>query len=238
MATLLEKYSNRIKVAESFYSKQHNGEKMDNQRKLITARCLDNVNRFLTEAFDNSVGTQRSDLGMWKRFCLNLSNVVVPNLIAPELVLVQPMSSMSGYISYINYVSGSTKGGVKQGDLFNGVFGIGDMTEGRREFTSSSVTETFTATASQTDFVLAWYPIGEVAHVYDNNVETTEFTVDKAAHTLKLNTGATSGHTIKVAYTYDNVYIPQNDVPLLNAKVESIALVAKARRIAVKNCAA
>ena len=70
MATLLEKYSNRIKVAESFYSKQHNGEKMDNQRKLITARCLDNVNRFLTEAFDNSVGTQRSDLGMWKKFCL------------------------------------------------------------------------------------------------------------------------------------------------------------------------
>ena len=37
----------------------------------------------------------------------------------------------------------------------------------------------------------------------------------------------------KVAYMYDNVIIPQNDLPILNAKIDSIALLARARRIAV-----
>ena len=33
----------------------------------------------------------------FKKFALNLVNVAVPNLIAPDLVIVYPMSSMSGY---------------------------------------------------------------------------------------------------------------------------------------------
>ena len=54
----------------------------------------------MNEAFDNSVGTQRSDMGMFKKFSLNLTTVAIPNLIAFDLVLVSPMSSMSGYITY------------------------------------------------------------------------------------------------------------------------------------------
>lgn len=60
---LLEAYSKRLNVAESFYKARHNGEVMSEQKKLVTAVCLNNVNRFLTEAFSNSVGTQMSDLG-------------------------------------------------------------------------------------------------------------------------------------------------------------------------------
>ena len=98
MATnLLEAYSKRIKIAESVYSKSHNGEKMDNTRKLCLAKCLQNVNAFINEAFEQSTGTQRSDMGMFKKFCLNLTNVALPNLIANDLVIVSPMSSMSGY---------------------------------------------------------------------------------------------------------------------------------------------
>lgn len=36
-----------------------------------------------------------------------------------------------------------------------------------------------------------------------------------------------------LSYVYDNTYIPQNDIPLLNAKLDAITLQAKARRIAV-----
>lgn len=36
-----------------------------------------------------------------------------------------------------------------------------------------------------------------------------------------------------LSYVYDNTYIPQNDIPLLNAKMEAIPLYARARRIAV-----
>lgn len=97
---LVEAYKKRLAISESVYGKAHNGEKMSNNRKIVTAKCLSNVEKFLNEAFDNSVGTQRSDLGLWKKFCLNLTTVALPNLIANELVIVSPMSSMSGYVAY------------------------------------------------------------------------------------------------------------------------------------------
>ena len=70
MAKLTEAYKKRIAISESVYSKSHNGEPMDNTRKLTLARCLKNVDKFLTEAFDGSQATQRADMGAWKRFCL------------------------------------------------------------------------------------------------------------------------------------------------------------------------
>lgn len=83
MATnLLEAYKKRISIAESVYSRAHNGEKMDNHRKLCVAKVLANTNSFLNEAFDSASATQRSDMGLWKKFCLNLTNVALPNLIA------------------------------------------------------------------------------------------------------------------------------------------------------------
>ena len=44
----------------------------------------------MNEAFDNSIGTQRSDMGLFKKFTLNLTTVAVPNLIAHDLVIVHP----------------------------------------------------------------------------------------------------------------------------------------------------
>lgn len=101
MANLFEAYKKRLSVAESVYAKAHNGEKLDNRRKLCTAMCLNNVEKFMNEAFNNSIGTQRSDMGMFKKFSLNLINVATPNLISHDLVIVSPMSAMSGYINYM-----------------------------------------------------------------------------------------------------------------------------------------
>ena len=88
--TLYEAYKNRLAVADSIYGKMHEGAKMDNNRKLVVAKCLENTNRFMNEAFDASTGTQRSDMGMFKKFALNLTNVALPNLIAHDLVIVHP----------------------------------------------------------------------------------------------------------------------------------------------------
>ena len=38
---------------------------------------MDNTSKFMNEALDNSVGTNRSDLGAYKKFALNLTNVVL-----------------------------------------------------------------------------------------------------------------------------------------------------------------
>ena len=47
MATksLFEAYKNRLSVADTVYGKMHNGERMTNNRKLVTAKCLENLNR-------------------------------------------------------------------------------------------------------------------------------------------------------------------------------------------------
>lgn len=45
--------------------------------------------------------------------------------------------------------------------------------------------------------------------------------------------GLTAGTNYELSYVYNNIYIPQNDLPLLNVEMDSIPLIAKARRIAI-----
>lgn len=78
MANLLENYKQRIQIAESVYGKAHAGSKMDNQKKLVLAKLLDNTNKFLREAIDSSAGTQRSDMGLFMKFSMNLTTVGIP----------------------------------------------------------------------------------------------------------------------------------------------------------------
>ena len=67
MATLLEAYKSRLAVANKFHAKSHNGQGLSESKKLAIAKVLHNTNRFLNEAFENSVGTNRSDLGLKNR---------------------------------------------------------------------------------------------------------------------------------------------------------------------------
>lgn len=213
--SLFEAYKNRLAVANTVYAKAHGGEAMSNHRKLVTAKVLENTNRFLNEAFNNSVGTQATDMGMWKKFALNLTTVAIPNLISHDLVIVHPMSSMSGYVTYIEYSYGSNKGETKQGDLISNPFGFGKVDAA---YTGAKVVETIAEGQKE----LAWGPVikGSVEKFVDG-----AWTVVEGDYT------PVAGD--KVRYEYDNVVIPQNDLPMVKAEVKSIALVAKARRIAV-----
>jgi hypothetical protein len=217
--TLFEAYKNRLAVSESVYGKMHNGEKMSNSRKLATAKCLENVNKFMNEAFDQSVGTQRADMGMFKKFALNLTTVALPNLISHDLVIVHPMSSMSGYITYIEYQYASNKGATRQGDLISNPFGFGNVDA---DFTGSRVVEN----VEEGEIVFAWKPqAGTVKFLAEGATEYVELTAADGKYTAPA-----AG---KVAYVYDNVVVPQADLPMIKAEMKSIALVAKARRIAV-----
>ena len=278
---LLESYKNRIALAEKFYAKEHNGEALSNQKKLATAMCLKNVDKFLNESFAQSVGTQRADLGMYKKFAINLTNVALPNLIAFDLVLVHPMSSMSGYINYLEYTVGSNKGASKQGDVLNSPFGLGTTRDGKPvdfdyKYTSAQVEDAGTAGGeAKTEFKLAWTPViagtvmfhGVVGEKEVNYVDGGDGKIYELASgtavsrmvnpdgsvTVVLPAGATEKGTIvygegakitlttgvdankayTVKYAYNNVVIPQNDLPIINVRMQSMALVAKARRIAV-----
>lgn len=232
MATLLEAYSKRLAISESVYSKSH-AEAMPAHKKLVIAKCLDNTSKFMNEAFENSVGTQRANLGDFKKFTLNLVTVALPDLIAFDLVMVQPMSSMTGYIAYVQYTAGSNKGETTQGEVFNDPFRLGKVDV---NYTSERVVETVKVDA-QGKATLAWFPIVNTAEVKPEVVGATgvTITVDDAqtgAVTLA-GTGVQADAEFRVRYVYDNVVIPQNDLPILSARMANIALTAKARRIAI-----
>lgn len=62
--TLMESYSKRLNISESVYKRAHEGQKMDKNRKIMIAKCIDNTSKFLNESFTSSMGTQRSDMGL------------------------------------------------------------------------------------------------------------------------------------------------------------------------------
>lgn len=242
--TLLEQYAKRLAISEAKYAEVNPGQKLDRARKIAIATTLNNTSCYLTESFENSKGTQLANLGDYKRFCLNLITVTLPQLIAYDVVMVYPMPSITGYISYVKFTAGSNKGQINQGHVFNSPFRLGDFTG---NYTGDAVVENIQVVqAGQAqDVVPAWTPVLEEVFVdnlgakktiklMDTTTATGEVAVTYPAFAdNKFSVTPQEGHTYKFAYRYDNVVIPQNDLPILNAEMSSITLRAKARRIAV-----
>lgn len=260
MANLCEAYKSRLAIAERFYSQKHAGEKLSESKKLVTAKVLENTNKFLNEAFENSVGTQRSDLGLFKKFALNLTTVALPNLIAHDLVIVHPMSSMSGYVNYVQYTRGSNKGAYVQGDVINDPFRLGSFKEGADKkldtnYTAAKVCEAKdAATDAKYDVTLNWTPVvattvevvtagatfrddgkGKLQEIENGQVKVggKTGTIDYATGAISFAASTLTSGAVFVNYAYDNVVIPQNDLPIINAEIKAIPLIAKARRIAI-----
>lgn len=260
MANLCEAYKSRLAIAERFYSQKHAGEKLSESKKLVTAKVLENTNKFLNEAFENSVGTQRSDLGLFKKFALNLTTVALPNLIAHDLVIVHPMSSMSGYVNYVQYTRGSNKGAYVQGDVINDPFRLGSFKNGAdgkldTNYTAAKVCEAKAAAeAGEYKVSLMWTPVvattvevvatgatfrdngeGKLQEMDGNKVKEggKTGTIDYATGAISFAASTLTAGPVFVNYAYDNVVIPQNDLPIINAEIKAIPLIAKARRIAI-----
>ena len=236
------------------------------------------------------------------------------------------MSSWQGYVTYLNYVAGSDKGGVRRGDLFNGVYAMGQMNEDRMNYTGERVVETI---PEGVDFMaLAWTPVigsvkvtdqfgndvpfelkkaEDLKYFFDKRLNPNHYDADRvyqgaiaadaaaieAQEAIIANPDSTAEQieaakkqieqlkaearminlgeykypeeanpdgwrggygtnaksdlegkwavildpTIegmkRVSYIYDNVVIPQDDLPILSAHLESVHLQARARRIAI-----
>lgn len=224
---ILEAYSKKLAIAEGVYAKEHGNRALSDSKKIAIARVLANTSEYLTEAFENSVGTQLSNMKTFKKFCLDLTTVALPNLIANDLVIVYPLKSRTGFIQYLQFTAGSNKGGVEQGEVFNDVFRLGKMTDERAVYTSAFVPEEVTLVGGKAK--LHWTPVRDVKLI-DAESGASVKVIDAATGEIEV-TGAEG--KVKVGYIYDNITIPQNDLPIINAHMEGIALSAKARRIAI-----
>ena len=157
------------------------------------------------------------------------------------------MTSMSGYVVYCKYTAGTKKGETERGKLLNDPFKLGDVDV---NYTAARVVETDELQEDEESgdvFVkLAWFPVyngeDEASHIQFLDPTTNEPIVgivideensDFETGKIVLAEGGAAGDEIKVKYVYDNIRIPQNDLPIVNVSMESIPLIAKARRIAV-----
>ena len=216
---LLETYSRQLKVAEAYVAKNFDGKTISANTQLTTAVLLDNTNRWMTESMNGTISTQRSDLGDWKKFCLNLTNIAVPSLIANDLVIVHPMTSYSGSVAYLKYVALTDKGNIKAGAEFNSVFGLGDMSEDRMNYTAQQVVvETVSAESVKTALDAVPYALKGYTYKIDG-----EYTNELKA-----------GQVAYVTEEFQMVKTPATKIPTIGPKMERIALVAEPRRIAVK----
>lgn len=235
---LLETYSRQLKVAEAYVAKNFDGKQISANTQLTTAVLLDNTNRWMTESM-NTQATERADLGDWKKFCLNLTNIAVPSLIANDLVIVHPMTSYSGSVAYLEYVSRTDKGDVKKGDLFNGVFGLGAHSEARTAFTSQVIVETVGSNGE-----LALHPmatnrfakVDEWGRPIEEGKDIKVIHEDgKIDYVAAKKDGFAEGD--KVAYfseEFQMEHVPAQDIPTIGPVMKRIALVAEPRRIAVR----
>lgn len=218
---IMEAFQKKLAVSEKVYEKEHGGRALSENKKIAIARVLANTSEYITEAFENSVGTQLSNMKTFKKFCVDLTTVALPSLISNDLVIVYPLKSRTGYIQYLKFSAGSNKGGVKQGDLFNDVFALGAMTDERMNYTGANIVESIGSEA--VSFTPAWTPVIGKVEVHKVADDTWE----------ELPESFVVGTYDKARYVYDNVKIPQNDIPQYTATLEGMELSAKARRIGI-----
>lgn len=179
MATLLEKYTNRLTRANNEY-KARTGRQLTESKKMLTAAVLENTAKFMnfrmnrmTEALDNSMGVQTSDVGNFKRFVLDVTETAMPNLVGPEICYVHTMDALAGWATYRKYTAGSRKGVRNSDGTFTGRFNQDDSImigadndasllrgtfangKPQSEYTSKAVSTKFTGTGS----ILRWTPV-------------------------------------------------------------------------------
>lgn len=95
-------------------------DKLDWYRQATTAILLENTSAYLDRVamMNGSLNeaTQPADVGYFKKYAINLLSAAIPNLIAPDIVSMQPMLSRVGEMRYLKILYGSNKGSVHAGD--------------------------------------------------------------------------------------------------------------------------
>ncbi len=222
---ILEAFSRKLTVSEQVYAKEHGGRTIPQNKKIAIARVLANTSEYITEAFENSAATQLSNMKSFKKFCIDLTTVALPSLISNELVINYPLKSRTGYLQYVRFVAGSNKGGIKQGTLFNDVFSLGKMDDARINYTGATVVETVTEAGK-----VKWMQRGKVGIVGADGTWKEGFVRKADGTETEIANVAVDD---EVTYIYNNIEIPQEDIPQYTLTIDGIELSAKARRIGI-----
>lgn len=224
---------------------------LDYMRQVSTAIMLESTSNYLDRVTAMSQGsggmmneaTQPSDVGYFKKYAINLLSAAVPNLIAPEIVSMQPMLSRVGEMRFLKILYGSNKGSIKAGDTMFSMFQGGN---GETSYSSDEVdSEYVTASGTSLTGNLSWLPIAPgsvtltvgVNEAVDNGkgqitgTGITSGTIDYSTGAFNITLAADPGsEEVSFNYRYNNMDVPVQ-APEVNLKIEVAPIIAKSRKL-------
>ena len=135
MNALMEKYNSQIARMESVIKNKSGKAKfsLSREKKLAIATLLENFNIRVKQAqrglnpeigkVQNLMeGTGLSSVGPYTKFGINLITAVMSNVVADQIVSIQPMTNRIGEVRYLKYVYESSKGKTTAGDLVSSAY--------------------------------------------------------------------------------------------------------------------
>ena len=188
--------------------------------------------------------TQPADVQNFKKQALALVSAVIPNLIAEELVTVQPLQLKIGQVFFLKYMYGTNKGKVKAGEVAFDRYG---RPTNEINYSSEIVEgeEFATGNGSEVNFEgnLAFIRVRHINAINGIPVEVdaagkvvgegVNGTVDLETGKLsiKFNTAPDDGEVIEVDYEYDLESVLPNTIPEVQLQLSETTLKARPRKL-------
>lgn len=207
----------------------HLTEGLDDFQRLSMETLFENAAmQILAEASDSS------NVQTFTTFGFPLIRRVFPNLIAQDLVSVQPMTMPTGLVFFLDFVYGTTRFGTTAGDVlgdypstFNPYY-AGGTVKGLTLGTGDGATTVF-AVANGAVPLLADSEV-----VYVDGVATTAYTVVDATGTFTFDAAPADGAVITVDYTLSVPTEGGDNIAEIDFDMRSEAVTAETKKLKAK----
>lgn len=248
-STLVKKWGKKITEVNSLLMESQMPV-LGLDKQVALAKLLNNAQDRLDYAKLNEA-TQNSMVGPYKKYALDIIAGMVPNLIAFDLVNVQPIENKMGIINYVKFQTGSNKAGHAIGDEIASTFNYTGTNKG---YTAQDVTNQPIAYVTNTGtvtFILPWKPVikGNVSLTF-GSIAITDSPIAGTDTGSLTGTGVSAGTinylsgqcsiTFTVApagtedligsWVFNNEYAPV-DVPEIQLSITSIPIMAQSRKL-------
>lgn len=213
-----------------------------------TATCLQNTYDYIARMDET---TRVVNMGNFIDYGFEVISATVPNLIAHDLVSVQPMNAKFGAIFYLQYLYGNNKGEISKGDVMRSPFtGSNGFTTFSNEEIDGETVGTGDGTATEFSTTLSYTPIksktvniavGDTVLMFKESaggVDTlaaadgSEATINLAtgAVAVKLATAPAEGAAVMATYSYD-MDLTEVGFSQVDLDLQSVSIEAKPRKL-------
>ena len=157
---LVKKWGNKLNEVNSIL-KEEGQRPMNLEKQVALAKVLENTQNRINYELRES--TQNTMVGPYKRYALDIISSMVPNLIAFDLVNVQPIENKMGIINYVKYSAGSNRHPHQVGSELATTFNFtGADVPGKEYYSAQTVQDepiVYTTEGNTITFSLPWHPI-------------------------------------------------------------------------------